>query len=245
MGGVLSERCEVDSRARRHARHRTTPTKSCRALRQRLGVEGRGWARVVVARSFHPDKHWPDHPALGFTLLEIIFVSAVGCLLVAVAIPLLLTSVDRSRGLAAARYLAARMAFARAQAVSHSAVVALRFEADRRGTMFSVIQDGNRNGVRTRDIEAQIDRPLEPPALLADLFPGVAIGLVSPTLASDAVQLGGTSILSFTPSGTATSGSVYVRSKDGTQWVVRVLGVTARARVLRFDAVSQQWVNAW
>jgi type II secretory pathway pseudopilin PulG len=198
--------------------------------------------RGLIRTSAHADH---VSRALGFTLLETIFVAAVGCLLAAVSIPLLLTSVDRSRGLAAARYLAARMAFARAQAVSHSAVVALRFESDRRGTTFSVIQDGNRNGVRTRDIDAHIDRPLEPPALLADLFPGVEIGLVSSTLASDAVQLGGTSILSFTPSGTATSGSVYVRGKDGTQWAVRVLGVTARARVLRFEASTQQWVSAW
>ena len=192
----------------------------------------------MCSRRLHVDR------GLGFTLLETVLVAAIGSLLAAIAIPLLLTSVDHSRGLAAARYLAARMAFARAQAVSRSAVVALRFEPSLRGITFSVIQDGNRNGVRMRDIQAQIDRLLERPALLSDLFPGVDIRLGS-LASTDAVQLGGSSILSFTPSGTATSGSIYVRGRDGTQWTVRVLGVTARARVLRLDTASQQWVPAW
>ena len=166
------------------------------------------------------------------------------CVVASVSIPRLLISVDRARGLAAVRYFAGRMALARAQAVSRSAVVALRFEAGDRGITFGVYQDGNRNGVRTRDIELDIDRPLEPPALLSDLFPGVEIGLIPQAPASEAVQLGGTSILSFTPSGTSSSGSIYVRAKDGTQWVVRVLGVTARVRVLRFEPATAAWVNA-
>jgi len=147
--------------------------------------------------------------------------------------------------LAAARYLSARMALARANAVRRSAVIALRFEPTGRGVGFSVVQDGNGNGVRTVDIQASIDRVIDGPILISDLFPGVAIGLVPQAPAPEAVQLGGTSILSFTPSGTATSGSIYLRGKDGTQWAVRVLGVTARTRVLRFQAATRQWVNAF
>ena len=55
---------------------------------------------------------------------------------------------------------AARMALARAQAVSRSTTIALRFEAGPSGITISVIQDGNGNGVRTRDIDLQIDRPI-------------------------------------------------------------------------------------
>ena len=51
-------------------------------------------------------------------------------------------------------------------------------------------------------------------------------------------------ILSFSPNGTATSGSVYVVGRDQTQWAVRVLGVTARARVLRYERATGAWVNA-
>jgi Type II transport protein GspH len=166
-------------------------------------------------------------------------------LLTTMTIPLLLTSVAHARGLAAARYLSARMALARANAVRRSAVIALRFEPTARGIAFSVVQDGNGNGVRTADIQASIDRVIEGPFLISDLFPGVVIGLVPQAPAPEAVQLGGTSILSFTPSGTATSGSIYLRDKGGTQWAVRVLGATARTRVLRFQAATRQWVNAF
>ena len=180
----------------------------------------------------------------GFTLLESVFAVALSGLLMAIAIPSLLVSIERSRGLAAARYLGARMALVRANAVRRSTVIALHFEPGPRGTTFSIVQDGNGNGVRTRDIQAAIDRVVERPLLISDMFPGVEIGLVPHAPAPEAVQLSGTSILSFTPSGTATSGSIYLRGKDGTQWAVRILGVTARTRVLRFEPATREWINA-
>jgi hypothetical protein len=164
--------------------------------------------------------------------------------LCAIAIPQTLTTIERSRGLAAARYLGARIALARAQAVSRSTTIALRFVEGAQGISIGVIQDGNRNGVRSQDIDLQIDRPLDAAVLLSDLFPGVEIGLTPHIPGSDPVQLGGSNILSFTPHGTATSGSIYVRGRDGTQWAVRVLGATARARVLRFVPATGEWVYA-
>jgi hypothetical protein len=133
---------------------------------------------------------------------------------------------------------------ARARAVGRATTVALYFEADERGTRFSTVEDGNGDGVRTADIERQIDRVIDMPTLLPDLFPGASIGIAAGIPATEAVALSGTNILSFSPNGTATSGSVYVVGRDRTQWVVRVLGVTARARVLRFDRTSNAWVNA-
>jgi hypothetical protein len=98
--------------------------------------------------------------------------------------------------------------------------------------------------VRTQDIQQQIDRVIEAPTILSDLFPGTSIGIAPGISVTAAVALSGTNILSLSPNGTATSGSVYVVGRDGTQWVVRVLGVTARTRVLRFDRTTGVWVNA-
>jgi type II secretory pathway pseudopilin PulG len=180
----------------------------------------------------------------GFTVIDLVFSCAVVCVICAVAIPQTLSTIERSRAVAAARYLASRMALARAQAVSHSTTIALRFLEGPVGVSITVIQDGNRNGVRARDIDLEIDRPIEAPVMLSDLFPGVEIGLTAQTPGSDPVQLGGSNILSFTPHGTATSGSVYIRGQDGTQWVVRVLGATGRTRVLRFVPASGEWIYA-
>lgn len=162
----------------------------------------------------------------------------------AVAIPQTVSTIERSRGAAAARYLASRMRLARSQAVSRSATIALRFVEGPPGITITAIQDGNRNGVRAGDIDSQIDRPIDAPVMLSDLFPGVEIGLTSDTPGTDPVQLGSSNILSFTPYGTASSGSVYVRGRDGTQWVVRVLGATGRTRVLKYVPASGEWVYA-
>jgi len=180
----------------------------------------------------------------GFTVLDLVFSCAALCVMCAVAIPQTLSTVERSRGFAAARYLASRTALARAQAVSRSTTIALRFVAGPSGVTISVIQDGNGNGVRARDIDLQIDRQIDAPVMLGELFPGVEIGLTPQTPGSDPVQLGGSNLLSFTSHGTASSGSLYIRGRDGTQWVVRVLGATGRTRVLRYVPASNEWVYA-
>ena len=164
---------------------------------------------------------------------------AIAVILAAVAVPQAIGTIDRFRVQAAARYLAARMALARSQAVMRSAIVALRFERDQRGFTFGVFIDGNRNGVRNRDISSGVDPPLDPPTRLSDLFPGVSIALSD--AADDPVRIGTSSLMSFTPLGTATSGTIYLRGRDGTQFGVRVLGATGRTRVLRFVPATGEW----
>jgi glutamate synthase domain-containing protein 3 len=66
---------------------------------------------------------------------------------------------------------------------------------------------------------------------------------VSGAAGSDPVKLGASNLLSFTPLGTSTSGSVFVRGRDGSQFAVRVLGATGRARVLRYVPHSGEWTD--
>lgn len=172
------------------------------------------------------------------------FVAGLVAVVCAIAVPQVLATIDRSRGYIAVRYLGARVALARTLAVSHGAAVALRFDQGPGGITFSAYRDGNRNGVRSADIARKIDRLIDPPVLLAEQFPGVEIALAPGTPGDDPVQLGRTNILSFSPSGTATSGTIYVRGRDGTQWAVRVLGATGRTRVLRYVPRTGEWVGA-
>lgn len=163
--------------------------------------------------------------------------------LTAIAVPQVLGTIDSSRVAAAARYLSARVMLTRMLAVQHNASVAIRFDADARGFRFATYQDGNGNGVRALDIATQVDREIEQPVRLFELFPGVDFALVVDGTATDPIQLSGTSLLTFTPTGTATSGSVYLRGRDGSQYVIRVLGATGRTRVLRFDEQQQRWTE--
>jgi hypothetical protein len=164
--------------------------------------------------------------------------------LAAVAIPEILQSIRRPRAQAAARYLAALMVRARTQAAMRSATVALRFQTDSVGYTVAEYLDTNRNGVKTSEITAGTDRLLEAASHLPDLFPRVTIAFSQDGATFDPVQIGSTTLMSFTPQGTATSGSIYVRGEDGSQYAIRVLGATARIRVVRYDAGTHAWVDA-
>lgn len=161
----------------------------------------------------------------------------------AMAIPQVMASHDRSRGWGAARYLASRMAQARLQAITRGTSVALQFERDADGYRIGLFQDGNRNGVRTADIRAGVDRQIETPVRLFEQFPGVEIAINADTPATSAVQLGGSNLLSFSTAGSATAGTIHVRGRDGTQWAVRVLGATGRTRVLRYEPRVRAWLE--
>ena len=152
----------------------------------------------------------------------------------AVAVPVSLAGVNRARGWAGTRFVAARFVRARAQAVGRGAAVALRFDGDGEHTTVSTFADANRNGVLTRDIDAGTDPPLDDPVPLASLFPGVAI-----------TSEGAVRLFSFSPDGTATTGSVYLQSRDGSRFAVRVLGATARVRVERYVTARDAWVEAF
>ena len=172
----------------------------------------------------------------GFSLVELLFALGLFLVVSGMAVPQVLVSVDRSRARAAARFLASRMALARSQAVARSQTVALRFARDAGGISLTSYVDTNGNGVRSKDIESGDDPMLEAPVRLSDLFPGVVIS---------ALSVGSSGIVSFTAAGTATSGTVYIRGRDGIQYGVRVLGATGRTRVLRYDVRARDFIETF
>jgi Tfp pilus assembly protein FimT len=162
------------------------------------------------------------------------FVCAIVAIVAAVSVPMSLAGLDRSRGWAAARFVAARFVQARAQAVGRGAAVAVRFEGDVEHTALSSFADGNRNGVLARDIDEGLDPRLGGPLPLAALFPGVIV------TAEGVVRL-----FSFSPDGTATTGSVYLQGRDGSRFAVRVLGATARVRIERYVTARGEWLEGF
>ncbi len=166
---------------------------------------------------------------------------AVVAVLSAISIPQVLVTLDSSRAAGAARYVAARLMLARARAVQRSAAIAIRFQREGGGFRFSAYQDGNHNGIRSQDIDSTVDREIDQPVRLSELFPGVEFGLAVDGQAADPIQLGGSSLLTFTPAGTATSGSLYIRGRNGVQYAVRILGATGRTRLQRYDEQRRAW----
>src|SRR5688572_2441362 len=105
---------------------------------------------------------WVRLAGPGYSLIELMFVVAIAAVLAGATVPMVLGSLDRSRGLIAAKYLGSRFALARTMAVTRRASVGLRFVDTPQGISFQVYQDGNRNGILSADIEKHIDQPIEP-----------------------------------------------------------------------------------
>ena len=161
-------------------------------------------------------------------------------MLAGVAVPQLTAGIERSRTLSAARYLANRFALARVDAVGHSVNSAVLFTADGETFTLAGYRDGNSNGVRSRDIAAGTDPRVDVPVRFADLFPRVSLFMSDPNVGPSSE----TSVLmSFSPVGTASSRTLYLRGTDGSQYAVRVLGAKARTRVLRYVIASRTWLE--
>jgi type II secretory pathway pseudopilin PulG len=210
-----------------------------------LGVQTLAQAPAPAAKPQTTKPSITTVSASGFTLVELLFALGLAAVLCGLAVPSILRTIDRSRALAAVRYLASRMTLARMQAATWGAAVALRFEQTGDGLVFSIYRDGNRNGVLTADIERGVDRQIDLPVRLSQQFPGVDIGLAPAAAVRDPLHIGRTAIVTFSPLGTATSGTIYVVGADGTQWGVRVLGATGRTRVLRHVPEDDQWMPAF
>jgi hypothetical protein len=189
--------------------------------------------------------------ARGAALIDIIVATALGVLMAAIAVPVIGGTLDRERTIIGAQYLAGQLQRARLESLKRARSVAVRIELAGDRTQLRLFADGNGNGVLQRDIDRGIDTPLAPPEWLDDQARDISLRInqditdVSGSTAlepgDDPLRIGNTSLLTFTPVGSATSGTLYVSAQRGPQMAIRVFGATGRVRVLMFDARTRQW----
>jgi type II secretory pathway pseudopilin PulG len=189
-----------------------------------------------------------------YTLLELMFAMAVCLIVGAIAVPSLAAAADDVRAAAAVRYVSTKLQQSRTEAVSRSADVGWQFVLGASGEYsYSPYLDGNANGIRSYDIQHAVDMPLNPPERLPDRFAGVDFGVLpglpaidsgSSPPGTDPIRLGSSNILTFSPLGTSSSGSLYIKGRRNVQYALRISGETGRTRILRFDLRSRQWKPA-
>jgi hypothetical protein len=192
----------------------------------------------------------PLKGARGYSLLELLFVVGLGVTMSAVAVPQYLAALDDFRTSGAARYVSARFQRVRMEAVMRSTAVAMQFAPVADGYRYTVYLDGNGNGVLTAEIASGVDRRINATERLRDHFAGVEFGAVPGLPAidpggtapgNDPIRLGASSLATFTPLGTSSSGTVYIRGRRDAQYAVRIFGDTGKTRLLKFVHASGRW----
>ncbi len=193
----------------------------------------------------------PRQSQHGAALIDLIVATAVCGVVAGVSLPRLHTLRDRAQVQAAARYLAAQFHHARSEALRRNVCLAFRVsEHDGRYTL-TLHADGDGDGVSESDIATDTDFPMAPGERIEDHFAEVSLdvphdlpeidgrGLL--VAGSSPVRIGASRLITFTPLGNTTSGTLYLAGSQGTQAAVRLLGATGRIRALWYDTVRRSW----
>jgi type II secretory pathway pseudopilin PulG len=199
----------------------------------------------------HRRRHaWPRASG-GWTLTELVVAIGVSLVVAGLALAAFAPLTTAARATGAARHLAASLQQARLDAVRTRRACGFRFRSENGGIVFEAVADGNGNGLRGAELDDGTDVVRGPSVRLADAFAGARFAILTdvpaidggPGLAagSDPIRIG-SSILAFAPTGTATSGTLYIAGGDERQLAVRILGPTGRVRVFAFDRAAGRWV---
>ena len=190
----------------------------------------------------------------GYTLAELVAVLAIVAMAVAVTLPAAATLRDAGRAAAGARMMATLLSSQRWKSVAGHRVRGLQFRKIRERWSWREVADGNGNGLRTAEVTRGIDPVLGPDDVLENRVPDVRLGIppggsypeAPPgtdrlTSADDPVRFGRSDLVSFSPVGSASSGTIYVTDGRRGFYAIVLFGPTARLRVWRFRPEERRW----
>ena len=187
----------------------------------------------------------------GIALVDVLAAMGISLVMAGVAVPVIGGTLEREHTVIGAQYLSAHVQRARLESLKRAAAVAVRLEVLDGRTSVQLFFDGNGNGVLQKDIDRHIDPALTTAEWLDDHARGVSLRINQPiagvgggpdlAAGDDPLRIGNSSLVSFSPLGSATSGTLYVAARQGPQMAIRIYGATGRVRVLMFDARARQW----
>jgi len=181
-------------------------------------------------------------------------VVAILAALIVVGVPAVAAIRDGGRAGAAARAVATSFSAERWRSVARARSGGFQFTASPGGWIWREVDDGNGNGLRTAEIRSGDDPPRTEFRALSRDVPGASFGIPpggpypeappgTDTLrrGDDPVRFGRSELVSFSPDGSASSGTVYVTDGKTGLCAVVLFGATARVRVWTWDARSRRW----
>lgn len=190
----------------------------------------------------------------GLSLLELLLVVLLLGLIAGFGVGPVREGLGRARLRSAVTELARRMMAARWRAVAGHASVGLRFESEGDGWRVVTYVDGDADGIRSADILAGKDarsgtvfRPQQGrPGVRFGLPEGEPIPRIPPSRGwliggEDPIRFGRSDIVSFSPLGSVTPGTVYLTDPEGRLAALVVFGATARMRIRFFHRDPGEW----
>ncbi|HKR64425.1 MAG TPA: hypothetical protein VJZ00_11900 [Thermoanaerobaculia bacterium] len=189
----------------------------------------------------------------GITLAELLTTLAITGLMLTITISASTTLLWRASLRAATVRIHAVMAMTKEDAVATGRHRGMKFLRDADGGWsYAIYADGDGDGVMNADIASGVDRLVAGPEVL--LSPGAmaTIGIPSTGLPdpdgggrilaeASPVQFNRSVLCSFSPDGSGTPGSVYVRTLAGDAAVVRCSGDGGRLSVLILNRLARKW----
>jgi Tfp pilus assembly protein FimT len=184
-------------------------------------------------------------------LLVVLARSAVG---LAVALPATANLRADGRCAAAARLMVGTFRKLRSESVAFRRYRGVYFYRLNGDWVWSVVEDSNGNGLRTSEIRSGVDAVLEGPFRLQDrvatVYPGFpfdAVRQIPPNSGwlsdlDDPVKFGRSDIVSFSPLGRSSSGTLYLTDGNERLYAVVLYGPSTRIRVWRYRRSDRRWV---
>ena len=199
----------------------------------------------------------PVRPAIsrsrGRGLGETLVVLALMSWFTAIGVPVAGESLRRARLRGAAREMGMLFRRARSEAALQCRNVGVVFFAAE-WYHYSLHLDGNGNGIRMQEARRGIDPRVAGPFSMSERFPGVEVRIAPPPPIpevppdtgklddlDDPVKFVPSDIVSFSPAGSSSPGTLYLSMGVSRMSAVRVLGATGRVKFWEYDARGRRW----
>lgn len=188
----------------------------------------------------------------GISLVELAACIAVIGIILLCAVPMFAAYRRRASVVAAADEFRGIFRLVRSRAIARNRNVGVRFTLSAKNEwQYTIYEDGNGDGLRTKDIDRGIDWRVSGPSAVMPAFHIARIGLL-PTAVKDPdgdklqpddspVQFGTARLASFSPTGSSTSGTIYLVDGGGQLWCARVYGGSGKVRLLRWNDGIRKW----
>jgi prepilin-type N-terminal cleavage/methylation domain-containing protein len=195
-------------------------------------------------------------PPRGFSLPELLVALGILGTLFAIGVPAFHELVEQSMLRAACNDVALIFTRARGDAVFYGADVGVKWVSVAGDVVFTIYRDGNGNGVTSADIASGRDVRIAGPVSMKSRYTGISFSFLAGFKGTDPngdkigdladpIRFGRGSICTFSPTGRASPGSIYLSDRRSRQGLVRVSPISSRIQIFDWQPGSMKWARRW